>query len=577
LNVSLDLQDTGTEEWQYVHPAPFSNWTLATEDPQGSSFRQVSSDKADPAFFCLNPALVYGPTGSDPSSYYRQACELVLPLLPAELIEIGLVKTLPAFPLADVGTLRRGLAHPQARSSNWYAILTAMLAHVTTYVPQIRPQHKQIWRQALMTVEDEYRRPRLQTISLALLMASSRPQIQLGQHGIATARAAGAAVLIGLHRDPAKWLIPKWEKSLRRRIWWCLLIHDKWRGLLHGRTSLIHRSTYNVSLPTLDDAEDRSMSADEVTSFNSFIAMCRLNEILDEFITIFQPERDPLPDRPTQLAHLENLGQQLANLEHSSPIILHISNTCSSAPLPTGVRSFQLSLLAMGTHLIKRTIEAIEPRLSSQRRAALRGAFDHCTTLVHFVECFKPEEMGGFFMQYSAHHLSICGALILRIAIQSKVTDPELSTRSCALITRFVSSLLMQHHSYHWDVASLGLDRIFRLLRAAEGDLPEVASLVAVFGPPNLSAESMTTEVHHPHLSRADCLSCCLQSRPPNATPPQPTPTRSDLHPTCLTPTRCGGYQPTATTPRTDRALTSAAGAQACTLPMRVRSHCRWT
>ena len=131
---SLDLQDNGTEEWQYVSAAPFSNWTLATEDSTGASFRQISADPTKPAYFCRNPSFVYGPTGDDPAAHYRQACELVSPLLPAELIEVVLTRTIPAFPLADVATLRQAFTNPQAQYSNWYAALTTMLAHVTTYV-----------------------------------------------------------------------------------------------------------------------------------------------------------------------------------------------------------------------------------------------------------------------------------------------------------------------------------------------------------------------------------------------------------------------------------------------------------
>lgn len=488
--LSLDMQELGTEEWQYVHAAPFSNWTLATSDPDGTSFRQVSRDPADPAFFCRNPSLVYGATGVDPSTYWKQSCEIVAPHLPAELVEIVLARTLPAFPLADVATVRQALANVDTPGVSHLGLLVSMLAHVTTYVPHLRPKHKQLWRQTLGTVEDECRRPRLQMLSLAMIIAGSRPQIQLGQHVIATGRAAGVAYLLGLHRDPEKWAIPKWERSLRKRLWWCLLIHDKWRGLLHGRPHMIHIDSHNVALPTLDDAEDREMSSADVTSFESFIAMCKLNEILERYIALFQPERGPLPDRPTQLAHLETLSKQLAELEHSLPAALKLSSISGSSPAPTGVRSYQLCQLAFTTHLVQRTIEAIEPRLLWQRQAAQRGAFELCTTLVHFIEGLRPEEMDGWWMQVSSHHLSICAALILRTAIQTKASDPELSTQCCALITRFVSSLLMQHHSYHWDVASLGLDRIFRLLRSAEGDLPEVASLVAIYGPPNLQQES---------------------------------------------------------------------------------------
>lgn len=141
--ISLDLQDNGTEEWQYVSTFPFSNWTLATDDPTGASFRQVSSDPSSPAYFCRNPSLVYGATGGDSSAHYRQGCELVSPLLPAELIEVVLARTIPAFPIADVATLRQAYSSPQGQYSNWYAILTSMLAHVTTYVSPTRPTRSQ--------------------------------------------------------------------------------------------------------------------------------------------------------------------------------------------------------------------------------------------------------------------------------------------------------------------------------------------------------------------------------------------------------------------------------------------------
>ena len=104
-------------------------------------------------------------------------------------------------------------------------------------VPEIRQHHKHVWAQVLLSLEEEYRQPRLQTLQLALIVISSRPPVNTGQNTIAMARVLGAAQLLGLHIDPSSWRLPQWERSLRKRIWWSLVVHDKFRALLYGRPS----------------------------------------------------------------------------------------------------------------------------------------------------------------------------------------------------------------------------------------------------------------------------------------------------------------------------------------------------
>jgi hypothetical protein len=48
---------------------------------------------------------------------------------------------------------------------------------------------------------------------------------------LSVTQAIGAAQLLGLHMDPSEWKLPAWEKSIRKRLWWGLLIHDKFRGV----------------------------------------------------------------------------------------------------------------------------------------------------------------------------------------------------------------------------------------------------------------------------------------------------------------------------------------------------------
>lgn len=108
-----------------------------------------------------------------------------------------------------------------------------------------------------------------------------------------TTQAAGAAQLLGLHIDPTHWTLPAWERRIRKRIWWSLITHDKWRALLYGRpckcvkrwselTARIARESHNVPIPTVEEGDwEGAPSRDERLSMLSFVAGCHLTEIVE--------------------------------------------------------------------------------------------------------------------------------------------------------------------------------------------------------------------------------------------------------------------------------------------------------
>ena len=154
-----------------------------------------------------------------------------------------LQKTVAAFPIVDSRRLQAYLTDHNQTPFAPYALFAAILAHMTTYISEIRAHHKQLWVQVLLAMEDEFRLPRLQTVQLALVILTctllglifrssrllgslARPAINSGQNTILTARAIGAAQLIGLHVDPTNWKLPRWERNLRKRLMWGLIIHE---------------------------------------------------------------------------------------------------------------------------------------------------------------------------------------------------------------------------------------------------------------------------------------------------------------------------------------------------------------
>jgi hypothetical protein len=115
-------------------------------------------------------------------------------------------------------------------------------------------------------IQSQLHSPRLATISASLLYLN-KPRVGVQQISADTsftwaftASTVALATSLGLHLDCCSWSIPKWEKRLRRRLWWSTFSEEKWRSLLLGRPSIIARDQWNVSELTNDDFE-----MDEVT------------------------------------------------------------------------------------------------------------------------------------------------------------------------------------------------------------------------------------------------------------------------------------------------------------------------
>lgn len=123
------------------------------------------------------------------------------------------------------------------------ALLVGIFAHSAVYEPSLAKHYKELWSAMLHMLDNEYRQARLQTIQLEVLCFSGWPVHWAGGNHIGICRvsililyrcyfsdlqAIGAMQLIGLHRDCSRWKLPKWERSLRTRLWWTLYVHDKW-------------------------------------------------------------------------------------------------------------------------------------------------------------------------------------------------------------------------------------------------------------------------------------------------------------------------------------------------------------
>lgn len=70
-------------------------------------------------------------------------------------------------------------------------------------------------------------RARLSTIQATLLDLNGRHGVDPAGNFVRLGTTVAVARLLGLHKDCSTWTIPLWERDLRTRLWWALLVYDK--------------------------------------------------------------------------------------------------------------------------------------------------------------------------------------------------------------------------------------------------------------------------------------------------------------------------------------------------------------
>ncbi|KAL1835079.1 hypothetical protein VTK73DRAFT_6311 [Phialemonium thermophilum] len=138
------------------------------------------------------------------------------------------------FPLVDEASFRK--QYREARDRVSPALLATMYAHTLTYWPydaklssQHCPDERFIWNLASEALYSElYISPGIATVTAILLNIAGRPTTSMIGNGVILGAAVSLSHSLGLNRNPLSWAIPEAERYLRMKMWWCLLIHDRW-------------------------------------------------------------------------------------------------------------------------------------------------------------------------------------------------------------------------------------------------------------------------------------------------------------------------------------------------------------
>jgi hypothetical protein len=106
------------------------------------------------------------------------------------------------------------------------------------------PNIQYAWNLAVAALQEEFMAPGMSTVHAALLDLNGRPTTSITGNTITSSKTVGLSHILGLNRDPRSWKISDAERHMRIRLWWGVLIHDRWCVSTVLHLSLIRPGSY---------------------------------------------------------------------------------------------------------------------------------------------------------------------------------------------------------------------------------------------------------------------------------------------------------------------------------------------
>ncbi|KXJ84663.1 fungal-specific transcription factor domain-domain-containing protein, partial [Microdochium bolleyi] len=178
----------------------------------------------------------------------------------SSLIDLYFKKIHKCYPLLDEAAFRTQYTTAKTKLSP--ALLASMYAHSRVYWKQtLLPGHhcpdvRYIWNQACEALYFElYQSPGLSAIVAILLNISGRLLSSMIGNATLHGAAISLAHCLGLNRNCLSWRLPEAEKAHRIRLWWAIVVYDKWSSVAYGTPPQLQSTRHDVPLP------DRRMCA----------------------------------------------------------------------------------------------------------------------------------------------------------------------------------------------------------------------------------------------------------------------------------------------------------------------------
>ena len=354
-----------------------------------------------------------------------------------------------------------------------------------------RPDQDFAWSTAVAANIADMQKGDLATIISICIDISGRPSRCLVKNVADVARAVALSHAIGLNHDCSEWKISDLEKRLRWKIWWGVVVQDRWFNFAQGTPPYISKGHYDVPLPTVEFlTAARPGSVKHARAAEVFIHLCRLTEIVGDVLPLIYHIRsgnDSIAAEQTSRSEIE-----LNRWMESRPSWLNL-NDFHHRPQVPGLPNLQLSYLSVRMLLRRIAWHEISQRESDPASSWLSGCQAAAEDIVRFVSSLTPSDLRGFWLPYHAHHFTSAVTLLLRCALQTSYAN--IRTQCMTSARSLVDSLRKFHDEESWDLAETCLSQSETVLKRIEDSLPRTP----LTRTPNLHNISLHTS--HPHPS----------------------------------------------------------------------------
>ncbi|KFA65292.1 hypothetical protein S40285_02692 [Stachybotrys chlorohalonatus IBT 40285] len=399
------------------------------------------------------------------------------------LVDEYFKKSNACLPLLDEDSFRRQFQDDKDQISP--ALLACLYAHSLIYwrhspdLVLLRcPDTRFIWNLANEALYSElHLSPGMSIISALLLNVGGRPNTSLIGNGLMLGSAVSMAYSLGLNRSPLHWDIPQPEKYLRMKIWWALLVNDRWMSLAHGTPPHISRSHHDVPWPKMVYFCENEATDVQRRTASVYIALVGLSDVLDHHLQrIYQIHQDK-DSTPGKLE--ASLNGWVDSLEGSTRLIV-LRGTWLHIP---GAANLRLAYLT--TRLLQQRIEletekqqsnTDEAQLSNKHTQARRTAEE----ILMLTQELQAEQLGDFWLSITAFTFPATVNFLLRCALDTEDSPQALAQSPFFQIAHSLMNVLrLYQEKYEWDIGNVCLaqhsDIINKILAGALSNEPQTS------------------------------------------------------------------------------------------------------
>ncbi|KAM0792547.1 hypothetical protein ACM66B_005214 [Microbotryomycetes sp. NB124-2] len=350
--------------------------------------------------------------------------------------------------------------HYAAQSHLNVGLRCSYITAAMAYTPELRHIQHRCWGITRAYFRLREPRARLHTIQATLIDLNGRHGVDPAGNFVRLGATVAIARLLGLHKDSSMWTIPLWERDLRARLWWALVVYDKVSALTFGRPSVIGTEDH-VSLPR--------RSPQDSPSYSAFVSLCELTLIMDELnrrlrTSLAQTVAEVEFGEGHAINHaLEVLGDMSLKLDRWKALCdARMLFQYRADEAPPGIRSLQLAYLYTALVITRESWDAL-PRNSGQATVlGQQSCLLAATEFVDFIVNLTVQELEGYWASHSPFFISTCLTILVRLTLESDKSDhSDQAVWQAAVfnLRRLVNALSDARRDAQWDIADLALSR----------------------------------------------------------------------------------------------------------------------